>query len=73
MLLAREQWDWCLRRQILSLSEYLRGDDMITHGADLQSRQLYTMGEWQLKTKWFQKIQDLWGPHTVDAFASRVV
>jgi len=72
MLMSKALWDWCLQRAILPLSEYMKGDDMVTDGADLQSRELYTQMEWKMQDRWFQKLDKLWGPHTVDAFASRI-
>eukprot|EP01050_Picozoa_sp_SAG11_P042761 SAG11_NODE_19871_length_457_cov_1.002793_1_plen_114_part_10 len=72
MLMAKDLWTWCLSCQILPQSEYMPGDDMVEKGADRQSRELYTPMEWQIKTVWFRKIDAIWGPHTVDAFASRV-
>jgi hypothetical protein len=70
MLTAKAQWEWCLKRAILPISEYMTGDEMIVSGADLQSREIYSQMEWKMKEHWFQKLDQLWGPHTIDAFAS---
>jgi hypothetical protein len=72
MLDARKELDYCDSLLIYRISEYLEGDRMITEGADLQSREIYDRQEWQIKDVWFQYLDHLWGPHTVDAFASRV-
>eukprot|EP01052_Picozoa_sp_SAG31_P013339 SAG31_NODE_800_length_12014_cov_11.050608_8_plen_294_part_00 len=72
MRLARKQWHWCLKRNILPISEYMEGDSMISSGADLQSRLLYSRAEWKIKDRWFQLIDRTFGPHTIDAFASSI-
>eukprot|EP01050_Picozoa_sp_SAG11_P030128 SAG11_NODE_8782_length_977_cov_1.082005_2_plen_160_part_00 len=48
--LTKDLWEWCLASQILPMSEYMPGDDMVLKGADLQSRELYTPMEWKINS-----------------------
>ncbi|XP_040266255.1 uncharacterized protein LOC120980933 [Bufo bufo] len=60
--LAKEFWSFCLSRDIMVQAEYLPGlSNVCADGSD-----------WQLDPEVFSAISDLWGPMTIDLFASRL-
>ena len=45
---------------------------MLNVEADISSRHLITRGDLKLDLKWFAFLNQLWGPFTIDAFASQM-
>lgn len=68
--LAANFWQYCLDRQISVTAEYLPGQD--NQVADFLSRHFHDLSLWKLHTGVFADLQSLWGPFSVDLFASRL-
>lgn len=66
--IAEEIHSFCLERKLLLSAEYLPGVDNII--ADQLSRIENDITENQLNPHIFRLIDRVWGPHTIDAFAS---
>ena len=66
---ARDIWLWCMENDIWITITYIPGVENIT--ADFESRKTNDRTEWMLDTKVFNKIINMWGPLTIDLFASR--
>lgn len=65
--LARAVWAECLENSITLIARHLPGKINVT--ADYLSR-LGSKFEWKLHPRLFGYIEQLWGPHTCDRFAS---
>ena len=68
MDLARQIWTHCLQTGTRVMTSFIRSED---NPADRPSRALWLQTEWTLDPSLFQRIDRMWGPHTVDLFASR--
>jgi hypothetical protein len=68
MDLARQIWTHCLQTGTRVMTSFIKSED---NPADLPSRALWLQTEWTLDPTLFQMIDKMWGPHTVDLFASR--
>ena len=66
---SEELWEWLLLQGTLATSAHKRGVD--NSRADAPSRWRGDRNEWQLSPVVFKTIDELWGPHDVDLFASR--
>ena len=67
--LAERLWKWLLRQQCWIHCKHLAG--VLNVRADKASRWRDDRQEWRLSDEAFEKVEDLFGPHTVDLFASR--
>ena len=67
---ACQLWEWCLGKGLMLSAEYLPGKDNVT--ADRESRTLQSSAEWKLDRSVFLAVMELYGPCTVDLFASRL-
>jgi len=65
----KELWDYCLLRRLLLTAEYLPG--IQNTQADALSRAKPDASDWQLASEIFLQVNKIWGPFTVDLFASR--
>lgn len=68
--MAEALWTYLLARDSSIYDLFVPGIDNFR--ADAASRVLITRGEFKLKEKFFQYLNQLWGPFTVDAFASQM-
>lgn len=68
--MARELWHFCLDNEISVTAEYLPGASNVI--ADWCSREWSDISLWQLEPLVFQRLHHLWGPFTVDLFASKL-
>ena len=68
MDLARQIWTHCLQTGTRVMTSFIKSED---NPADRPSRALWLQTEWTLDPSLFQQIDKMWGPHTVDLFASR--
>jgi hypothetical protein len=62
-------WQRCEERNITLAVEFLEGEKNVL--ADRLSRIELNTAEWQLNREVFKELDCLWGPHSVDYFASR--
>ncbi|XP_040290011.1 uncharacterized protein LOC121002639 [Bufo bufo] len=68
--LAKDFWTFCLSKDIMVQAEYLPGLNNVQ--ADWNSRYLSDGSDWQLDPRVFSAISELWGPVSIDLFASRL-
>ena len=68
-VLAEALWKWLLRRGCWIQVSHLAG--ILNVAADAASRWLDDRSEWRLSRQAFQQVQDRFGPHSIDLFASR--
>ena len=61
---------WLLNRKIMLSAQYLPGEENTL--ADFDSRQAPDRKDWKLRPDLFAILDKLWGPHTIDLFASPV-
>lgn len=66
--LALELWNWCLDRDVTVHAEHLPGRLNVI--ADFESRNVNDSSDWQLDPVIFHRLQHLYGPFSVDLFAS---
>jgi hypothetical protein len=66
--LAKRIWDFCLQTDTRLILAYIP-----THfnPADSPSRQLTTQLEWRIAPTFFQRLNLMWGPHSLDLFATQ--
>ena len=69
-ILAKEMWTWCMDRRIDLSAEYLPGS--LNTLADRESRVMIDRWDWMLNPLVFNRIQNTWGPMTIDLFATRI-
>ena len=69
-MLAKQTWQWCMSQNISLVANHLLGH--LNSVADRESRVALDRWDWQLHPKIFTKISHLWGPLTIDLFASRL-
>lgn len=68
--MACQLWEWCLGKGVTLSAEYLPGSHNVT--ADMESRTLQSSAEWRLNRSVFLAVMKLYGPCSVDLFASRL-
>ncbi|XP_044147245.1 uncharacterized protein LOC122935540 [Bufo gargarizans] len=68
--LAKEFWSYCLSRDLMVQAEYLPG--LHNYRADWSSRYFTDGSDWRLAPETFCSISAIWGPCTIDLFASRL-
>ena len=68
--IAKEIWDFLLKKQIRIIAEYLPG--VLNTQADIASRHFHDSSEWLLSPQVFQQICQVWGRSDMDLFASRL-
>lgn len=68
--LAREIWNWALNKGIWLTAGHVRGVD--NDEADYESRHFNDRSEWSLDNRVFDKLQNVFGEHDIDLFASRL-
>ena len=68
--IAKEIWDFLLKKQIKITAEYLPG--VLNTQADIASRHFHDSSEWLLSPQVFQQICQVWGRPDMDLFASRL-
>ena len=69
-LLAEQLWRWCLQRGLWHSAEHLAGE--LNDQADERSRARGDKSEWRLTPAAWAEVQEAFGPHSVDLFATRV-
>jgi hypothetical protein len=67
--IAREIWLWCMKNNIWITITHIPGVDNVI--ADFESRKVNDRTEWMLDPIVFNLINNIWGPLTIDVFASR--
>ena len=67
--LATEIWSWCLRKKIFLMASHVPGVQNII--ADRLSRSIVDRHDWMLNKTVFRQLNSLWGPLSVDLFATR--
>ena len=69
-LLAESLWTWLIAHDSSIYALFVPGieNDL----ADAASRHKITRGDLKLLEKWFTLLHRLWGPYTIDAFASQM-
>ena len=68
--LAKEFWKWCLEHQVTVHAEHLPG--RLNRVADFESRHLSDCSDWRLSPKVFSQLNYLFGPFSIDLFASHL-
>ncbi|KAJ1087458.1 hypothetical protein NDU88_000629 [Pleurodeles waltl] len=68
--IAKEFWQFCLQHRISVIAEHLPGVDNTV--ADWNSRFLRDGSDWRLLPQVFCHLHQLWGPFSIDLFASRL-
>ena len=68
--LCRPLWDWALRTKTTIFATYIPGKDNVR--ADRLSRIQRDRTDWMLNRRAFQRLEQRWGPFTIDAFATRL-
>jgi hypothetical protein len=68
--LAETLWNWCLQRKISVQAQYLPGT--LNRVADQLSRKGAERQDWMLNPEIFYQLDQIWGPHQIDLFASRL-
>ena len=68
--IVRELWQWCLDRGTTITAQHLPGLENVR--ADFMSRHLSDRTDWRLNPRLFNLLNQLWGPFTVDLFATRL-
>ena len=68
--ITKSLWLWCLERQFLLRAEHIPGVENIY--ADWHSRNILDRSDWSLSKQVFQQINSMWGPISIDLFASRL-
>jgi hypothetical protein len=69
MELATLIWNWCLKSGTRIRTTYVPS---AFNPADAPSRQLTGQLEWSISPSFFDRMDQEWGPHTVDLFASPI-
>ena len=67
--LAVTIWEWCLEREISIHAEHLPGK--LNVRADWESRHATDSSDWMLRRDVFLQLEFIWGPFSIDLFASR--
>lgn len=67
-LIAEDLWQWCIGQQTIVIARHLAG--VLNTTADRLSRKVTDRTDWKLNPVLFEAIQQLWGPFTVDLFAT---
>jgi len=66
--IAQQLWAWALSKGIQLQASYIPGKENVT--ADQLSRiRRHDRSDWSLNQSQFRKLENRWGPHTVDLFA----
>jgi hypothetical protein len=68
--IAQDLWDWALQRNIVVVPKYIPGKENIR--ADTLSRKFSDRNDWMLNPALFKRLDNLWGPHQVDLFATKL-
>lgn len=68
--LARKIWQWCEMRKLWITAAYIPSKE--NYEADIASRQINIDTEWEIAEDEFRKINNKFGPFSVDLFASRL-
>ena len=66
--LAKQTWQWCMSQSISLVANHLPGH--LNTVADRESRVALDRWDWQLHPQIFLKINQIWGPLTIDLFPS---
>ena len=69
-LIVKEFWDYCMGKNLGVSASYINTTKNVV--ADKESRKLRNNLEWSLQTPIFDKIRLVYGPVTIDLFASRI-
>jgi hypothetical protein len=69
----RRIWELCLMNDVQLSATHIPGTTMIAEGVDFLSREgLVEPADWKLNPELFQWLDALWGPCTIDRFASAI-
>ena len=68
--LTRDQWKWCLERNIHIQTQHLPG--VLNHRADRESRCMKDRSNWKLDRNKFMRINRHFSPLEVDLFALKL-
>ncbi|XP_067040975.1 uncharacterized protein [Acropora muricata] len=68
--ITRELWVWCASHRIWLSAAHIPGKENVL--ADKESRKKDSDTEWKLNPELFSRIATLWGPVSIDLFASRL-
>lgn len=66
--IAEDLWDWCIGNHTIVTARHLAGKLNTT--ADALSRRTTDRTDWKLNPVVFQHLNQLWGPFTMDLFAT---
>ena len=69
-LIVKEFWDYCMGKNLGVSASYINTTKSVM--ADKESKKLRSNLEWSLQTPIFDKIRLVYGPVTIDLFASRI-
>uniref|UniRef100_A0A1X7URQ5 Uncharacterized protein n=1 Tax=Amphimedon queenslandica TaxID=400682 RepID=A0A1X7URQ5_AMPQE len=67
--LAKRLWLWCIDRKISLVAEHIPG--LQNQAADEESKKQPDRWDWKLNPMIFNRINQIWGPLTLDLFATR--
>ena len=67
--LACQIWKWCISRNLTLHAQYLPGK--LNMRADHESRIFNDSSDWMLNRQVFNRLQQRWGPISIDLFAAR--
>lgn len=65
--LATSIWDFCIKTGTRLMTTYVPSQ---FNPADSPSRRMTAQLEWSINSSFFQHLDSVWGPHSVDLFAS---
>ena len=68
--IVRPLWDWALRTKTTIFSTFIAGK--VNERADRLSRVQRDRSDWMLNKKLFLRLDQKWGPFTMDMFATRL-
>jgi hypothetical protein len=68
--ITQDLWNWALQRDIIVIPKFIAGVENIQ--ADYLSHSIQDRSDWMLNRALFQRLNQIWGPHSVDLFATRL-
>lgn len=67
--IAEDFWNFCLERKSICIPKYVPGKQNL---ADKPSRIAFDRNDWKLNPEIFRMLDNIWGMHQVDLFATRL-
>ena len=71
-LIVKEFWDYCIEKNLVVSASYINTSKNVVADKESRSKKLRNNLEWSLQTSIFDKIRLVYGPVTIDIFASQI-